>query len=59
MYVDVYRRLEDNPGVITKAATVSSIDTESLTTLELAKKDSLAGQWALEIHRFFDYSVLG
>lgn len=39
LYVYVYRRLEGGPGVVTKAASLSSIDTESLlTTLELAQK---------------------
>lgn len=38
MYVNVYRRLEGGPGVVTKATSLSSIGTESLTTLELAQK---------------------
>lgn len=38
MYVYVYRRLEGDPGVVTKAASLSSIDMESFTTLELAQK---------------------
>lgn len=38
MYVNVYRRREGNPGVVTKATSVSSIDTDSLTTLDLPRR---------------------
>ena len=38
MYANVYRRLEGSPGVVTKAASLSFIGTETLTTLELAQK---------------------